>query len=85
MAVKFKTEKSYKEITFDEVADYLEANGTKEEKAEFKKACYSTSKGEITDKFNWLNGKLWFCNKFAPQLVPEKKTVIRKADRIANW
>lgn len=85
MAIKFKTEKKYKELTFDEVVDFLEANGTTEDKSEFKKACYTNKNGEPTEKLNWLNGKLWFCKKFAPQLVPQKKTIENKSNRIANW
>lgn len=83
---EFKTENTFKKLTFDEVVDFLEVNGTTEEKSEFKKACFSNSKGEPTKKLNWLNGKLWFCNKFAKHLVPVKKEQKEpKANRIANW
>jgi len=83
---KFKTENEYKKITFDEVVDFLTEHGTKEEKAAFKKACYTNAKGETTTKLNWLNGKLWFCTNFAPELVPVKKEEKEpKGKRIENW
>ena len=93
---KFETENSFKQISFDEVVDYLEANGTIEEKQAFKKACYTnkdgeeviyTNKdGEEVKKFFWLNGKRWFLENFAPELLPEKKEKPEaKMKRIANW
>ena len=85
MATKFKTENTFKKITFDEVVDFLEKNGTEEQKKKFKEACFSNKDGEATDKMNWLNGKKWFCGEFAPELLPEKKEVVLKSSRIANW
>lgn len=86
MAAKFQTDNSFKKITFDEVVDFLEKNGTAKDKSDFKKACFTDKLGNEVKKLNWLNGKLWFCNKFAPELVPEKKTPTElKSERIANW
>lgn len=86
MAVKFTTENEYKKITFDEVVDFLTEHGTTEEKAAFKKACYTNAEGETVEKLNWLNAKKWFCTNFAPELLPVKKeTREPKASRIANW
>lgn len=77
----FATESTYRKLKFDEVYDFLDKYGTKEEKAEFRKACYSNKDGEETDKFSWLSGKIWFCKKFAPWLVPATK----KSDLIKDW
>lgn len=86
MASKFTTTNTFKTLSFDEVVDYLEANGTEEEKANFKKACFTNKNGKAVKKLNWLNGKLWFCKTFAPQLVPvAKEKEPLKSDRIANW
>ena len=86
MAAVFKTENSFKKLQFDEVVDFLEANGSAEEKAAFKAACFTNKAGEHTDKLNWLNGKKWFCEKFAKDLIPVAKPKAElKSKRIANW
>ena len=86
MAKKFKTEHSFKEITFDEVVDFLEENGTDADKKNFKNACFTNKDGKAVDKLNWLNGKKWFCGEFAPELLPVKKEKEEpKSKRIAEW
>ena len=86
MEKKFTTEHDFKHLTFDEAVDYLSENGTAEQKAAFKKACYSNAKGESVTKLNWLNGKKWFCENFIPELIPVKKANSEpKGNRIANW
>ena len=86
MAAKFSTKNSYQKITFEEVVDYLEANGTAAEKKDFKKACFTNKEGKIVKKLNWLNGKKWFCENFAPELIPvAKEKPEPKSNRILNW
>jgi hypothetical protein len=86
MAAKFNTENTYQKLTFDEVVEFLEANGTAEEKKAFKKACFTNKDGKTVKKLNWLNGKKWFCENFAKELIPVAKPKEElKSKKIMNW
>ena len=84
MAAKFTAE-NFKKITFEEMADFIEKNYP-EDKAWFKEVAFQGKNGETLKKYNHLNAKLRFCEKYAPNLVPkakEKKEPITK--RLENW
>ena len=84
MAAKFTAE-SFKKITFEEMAEFIE-NNHPEDKAWFKKVAFQNKDGEEVTKYNHLNAKLRFCEKYAPSLIPvakEKKEPITK--RLENW
>lgn len=84
MAAKFTAE-SFKKITFDEMADFIE-NNHPEDKAWFKEVAYQNKDGEKVDKYNHLNAKLRFCEKYAPNLIPvAKPKEAPKAKRLENW
>jgi len=86
MAAVFKTENTFKKLQFDEVVDFLEANGSAEDKAAFRNACFTNKAGEPTKKLNWLKGKRWFCEKFAKDLIPVAQPKSEpKSKRIENW
>lgn len=79
------TGNSFKKITFDEMADYIEANHP-EDKAWFKEIAFQDKNGNSVNKYNHLNAKLRFCEKYAPALIPvakEKKEPVTK--RLENW
>lgn len=84
MAAKFIAD-SFKKITFEEMADFIEKNHP-EDKEWFKKVAFQNKNGEAVSKYNHLNAKLRFCEKYAPSLIPvakEKKEPITK--RLENW
>ena len=57
MAAKFTTKAiTWLEVTMDEAIDFLEANGSAEEKREFKKWLFTTKDGKTVTLFE--NG-LW--------------------------
>lgn len=84
--VKFKTDKEYKKITLDDAITFLEENGTPEEKKAFKVACTTVDKKTGKEKINWLKGKKYFCEKYAPELVPvAKPKPEKKSLKMLNW
>lgn len=93
MAVKFKAE-SFKKISLGEMCDYIEKNYP-EDKAWFKKVAYEDKEGNtksyedkdgnIKYKYNHLNAVRKFCEKYAPELIPEKDTKIPPTKRLENW
>ena len=84
MAAKFTAE-SFNKISFDDMADFIEANYP-EDKAWFKEVAFQNKDGEKVDKYNHLNAKRQFCKKYAPELIPvakEQKVPVTK--RLADW
>lgn len=90
----------YHGITFDYIVNWLEENGTAEDKKEFKKNYYSykdgtpmpimtyKETGEKYQKSNFLNAKNKFFERHNPDYLPKKKNEEpkqKKAERIANW
>ena len=90
----------YHGITFDYIVDWLEANGTDEDKKAFKDAYYSYKDGTpmptktykgTNEKYqmsNFLNAKNKFFERHNPDYLPVKKDEEpkkKKAERIANW
>jgi len=76
---------SFKKITFNEMADYIE-NNHPEDKAWFKEIAFQDKNGNPVNKYNHLNAKLSFCKRYAPALIPvakEKKEPVTK--RLENW
>lgn len=84
---QFETDKKdWLEITMSEAIDFLEENGTTEEKKEFKKWLNTTKDGKKSKNINWGNAKARFVEKYCPNLKPEPKEKEAKiSDRIANW
>ena len=83
---KFVTEHTYKQITFEEMTEYLATYGTPEERAEFKKKCTIKADGSVAERVNWQNGKKWFVSKFIPELTPStKKKKSSKFDILKDW
>ena len=84
MAVKFEVE-SYKKITLDNMCDYIEKNYPNDKKW-FKKIAFQDKKGNTTTKYNHLNAVRQFCEKYAPELIPEAKEKKEPATkRLENW
>lgn len=89
----------YNGITFDEICDWLEENGSEEDKKAFKIALYSKKDGspmpKIKDKdgierqkTNFINAKREFFKRHNPEYLPKKKDEEPKklkSERIANW
>lgn len=90
----------YHGITFDYIVDWLEKNGTAEDKADFKKNYYSYKDGtpmpirtykQTGEKYqmsNFLNAKNKFFERHNKDYLPTKKEEepkAKKAERIANW
>lgn len=90
----------YHGITFDYIVDWLEANGTDEDKKKFKEAYYSykdgtpmpmltyKETGEKYQKSNFLNAKNKFFERHNKEYLPKKKDEEpkqKKAERIKNW
>ena len=83
---KFTTENDYLHLELKEVIKFLQENGTDEERAEFKKQCYTKSDGKKSKKLNWLKGKVWFCEKYIPEIIPEKQEKAPKiSDLMKDW
>lgn len=86
---EFKTKNTFKTLKFDEIFNFLEENGTEEQKKEFAKNCFTkyvrtangeknydsngVAKTEPSKKLNFIYAKEKFCLEFAPDLIPEKK------------
>ena len=83
MAVKFEVE-SYKKITLDAMCDYIEKNYPSDKKW-FKSVAYADKDGNKVKKYNHLNAVRKFCEKYAPELIPEKKVKAPATKRIENW
>lgn len=82
MAAKFTAE-SFKAITFDDMFDFIEKNHP-EDKAWFKTVAYQNKNGETVKKYNHLNAKRKFCEKYAPELIATKtKEAVSK--KLSNW
>lgn len=90
----------YHGITFDYIVDWLEENGSPEDKKEFRKNYYSykdgtpmpmltyKATGEKYQKSNFLNAKNKFFERHNPDYLPKKKDEEpkkKKSERIANW
>lgn len=90
----------YNGITFDDIVDWLEENGTDEDKKAFKEALYTykdgepmpkvknKETGETYQKTNFINAKRKFFERHNPDFLPtkkEKETKEKKSNRIANW
>lgn len=83
---KFTTTKEYKKITLDDAIEFLEKNGTAEEKKAFKQACTTVDKKTGKEKINWLRGKKYFCEQYAPELIPvAKPKPEKKSAKMLNW
>lgn len=84
MAVQFTAE-SFKKITLEEMADFIEKNYP-DDKKWFLGVAYSDKNGNKTAKYNHLNAVREFCKRYAPALLPEKKEPQEpKTNRILNW
>lgn len=83
MAAKFKAT-DFKKITFPDMADFIEENYP-DDKEWFKGVCYQNKKGEAVEKYNHLNAKLRFCEKYAPNLIPKAKKKELVTQRLADW
>ena len=86
---KFKTNNTYRGILLEEMINFLEKNGTDEDRKEFAENCYkkyardskkkkkynadNTPKTEDTNKLNLMYAREKFCEKYAPELLPKKK------------
>ena len=84
MATKFEAE-SFKKITLEAMADYIEANYP-EDKAWFKKVAFQDKEGNDTEKYNHLNAVHKFCERYAPELLPKAQNKkIPAAKRLEDW
>lgn len=84
MAKKFEAE-NFKKITFDAMADFIEANFP-EDKKWFKKIAFEDKEGNDTGKYNHLNAVRKFCERYAPNLLPvakDKKPA--PTERLKDW
>lgn len=90
----------YNGITFDDIVDWLEENGTDEDKKVFKDALYTykdgapmpklknKETGEEYQRTNFINAKRKFFERHNPEYIPvkkEKETIEKKSKRIAEW
>ena len=81
---KFEAE-SFKKITLDAMADYIEAYYP-DDKAWFKQVAFQDKDGNAVDKYNHLNAARKFCEKYAPELLPvAKEKKIPAAKRLEDW
>lgn len=85
MATKFKTEHPFKKIELSEMADFIEQNYP-EDKEWFVTIAYQDKDGNDTDRYNHLRAVRKFCEKYAPDLIPQKREKEPPAtDRILAW
>ena len=86
---KFKTKNTFKTMLLEEMINFLEKNGTDEDREEFAANCYKKYVRDAkknkkydangnpivveTDKLNLMYAKEQFCLKFAPELIPQPK------------
>ncbi len=75
----------WKTITLEEMVAYIEENAP-EDKAWFKKIAYENKTGETQEKYNHLNAKRKFCEKYAPEIIPvAKPKEPPKSDLLKDW
>lgn len=84
MSKKGKPLTPYQAITFDDMFDWLEENGSKADKAKFKKNYIGDGEGNAP---NWSKAKREFLKEFAPQYLPRTKASGRqmKLDKMKDW
>ena len=81
---KFEAE-SFKKITLDAMADYIEAYYP-DDKAWFKQVAFQDKDGNAVEKYNHLNAARKFCEKYAPDLLPDaKEKSIPANERLKDW
>lgn len=76
---------NYKKITFEDMVEYIEDKGGKEDKAWFKSVAIIKDKNG-TMRYNHLVAKKAFCEKYMPELLPvkaDKKP--NKTDILNKW
>ncbi len=83
----------FKKITFDEMFDFISTNHPGD-KAWFKEVAYSKKDGTPSvdkkgePKYNHLNAKRRFFEKYFPDLLPDPKPVKEPANvkiKLADW
>ena len=87
MAKKFTAE-SYRKITLDEMVEFIEENYP-EDKAWFKSIAFVDVKnknGKKDKRYVHLNAVREFCNRYAPELIPQAKPKKMTAkEKLMNW
>ena len=75
---------NYKKITFEDMVEYIEKNAPKD-KSWFKENAMAIDKNG-TYKYNHLKAKKAFCEKYFPELIPQRKEQKpNKTDILKNW
>ena len=75
---------SYNEIKFEDMKEYIDEKAP-EFKDEFKKAILIENKNGDS-RYNHAKAKRVFCEKFMPELIPEKKAPKKsKTQIIEEW
>lgn len=73
----------YKGIKLEEIIDWLDENGSEEDKREFKKAFYTNKDGSANERGNFIRAKKMFFERHNPDYLPTGKSKIK--DRMKNW
>lgn len=84
MADEFKSKygHDYNHLTREEMMEFI-AENHEDKKAWFKEVAFQKKDGTPTDKYNHLNAKYQFCDKYAKSLLPKKK--VKGKDVFAGW
>ena len=68
----------YKKITLEEMMQYIEKNAPKD-KEWFKSVALENG------KYVHLKARKAFCEKYMPEIIPTKKEVEKKSEKLLNW
>jgi hypothetical protein len=86
-------EYKFKTLSFDDMADYIEKHAPQDKKwfIEKSKAMMTVTEKDGTvkkvEKYNHLQAKRVFCEKYMPDILPVKKEnkTPKVADRFSKW
>lgn len=70
---------NYKQITLEDMMKYIETNAPKDK--EWFKSIALSEEG----KYLHLTAKKAFCEKYMPEIIPQKKETTKKSDLLLNW
>ena len=69
----------------DEMMDFIEANYPKDKKW-FKQIAFQNKDGKDTGKYNHLNAVRCFCDRYMPDLLPQKAAPkVKASDSLKDW
>lgn len=74
----------YMKTTFEDIKEWLDENGTREDKRRFAEDYIRTDE-DGNETTHWLEARRAFFERFAPDFLPVGTKQPKKADLIRDW